>query len=220
MVLDAVGPLTFILEAAAQDKLTMVDAVDAAQTALKLLGNASCHLAMERRRNVLTDLNPSLKDMAEEDKLFKDAAPNLFGEGFLKKAKERDEELKVLKSTKQMPKKPTNWQSRDNQFFSRTPLLCTGHQGRRSIQRPQQTVCQTKALPTKWKVTDSPPQQPELKKQKTSQPTQMYHVFQSLPLVTNILVQDCYLKNIYQSTIVKQLLGMGLKDIAPTLAQK
>ena len=100
----------------------MADAIDAVQTALKLLGNASCHLAMERRRNVLTDLNPNLKDMAEEDKLFRDAAPNLFGEGFSKKAKERDEELKVLKSAKQMPKKTANWRNRDNQFF----------QGRRS----------------------------------------------------------------------------------------
>ena len=59
----------------------------AAQTALKLLGNASCHLSMERRKNVLSDLNPSLKDMAEEDKLYREVAPNLFGEGFSRKAK-------------------------------------------------------------------------------------------------------------------------------------
>ena len=43
LVLDAVGPLAFVLEAAAQ--LTEEAAVEAAQTALKLLGNASCHLA-------------------------------------------------------------------------------------------------------------------------------------------------------------------------------
>ena len=79
------------------------------RTALKLLGNASSHLAMERRRNVLTDLNPNLKDMAEEDKVFKDAAPNLFGDGFLRKAKERDDELKALRNTRQPPKKGTNW---------------------------------------------------------------------------------------------------------------
>ena len=151
LVLDAVGPLAYILEAAGQDNFTMADAVDAVQTALKLLGNASCHLAMERRRNVLTDLNPNLKDMAEEDKLFRDVAPNLFGEGFSKKAKERDKELKVLKSTKQVPKKTANWRNRDNHFFSRMLLLCTGHQGRRNVQRPQQTICQTKALPTKRK---------------------------------------------------------------------
>lgn len=47
IVLDALGPLTYILDAAAQDNLSMADAIDSAQTALKLLGNASGHLAME-----------------------------------------------------------------------------------------------------------------------------------------------------------------------------
>ena len=65
---------------------------------LKLLRNASSHLAMERRRNALTDLHvhatPNLKNMAEEDD--KGKAPKLFGDGFSKKkAKERDGELKA-----------------------------------------------------------------------------------------------------------------------------
>lgn len=118
LVLDAVGPLASILETATKGKLTEEMAVEAVQTALKLLGNASCHLAAERRRNVLTDLNPTLKEMADEDKLFKDAAPNLFGEGFSKKAKERDDELKVLRNTRHQPKKNnTGWKGKENQFF-------------------------------------------------------------------------------------------------------
>ena len=44
------------------------------------------------------DLNPNLKEMAE-DKLYKEAAPNLFGDSFSRKAKERDDKLKVLRST-------------------------------------------------------------------------------------------------------------------------
>lgn len=95
------------------------------------------------RRNYLTDL----KDMTE---LLKEAAPNIFREGFSKKAKERFEELKVLKSRKQAPKRTTNWRNKDFQFFQ-------GHrsyaQARRCIQRPQQTVFQAKALPGKAQTT-------------------------------------------------------------------
>ena len=42
LVLDAVGPLAFVLESAARGNLTHDDTVEAVQTALKLLGNASC----------------------------------------------------------------------------------------------------------------------------------------------------------------------------------
>ena len=38
--------------------------------------------------NALSDRNPNLKDMAEEDSLYKEAAPKLFGDGFSKKAKD------------------------------------------------------------------------------------------------------------------------------------
>ena len=120
LVLDAVGPLAFVLESAARGSLTQESAIEAAQTALKLLGNASCHLATERRRNALADLNPNLKEMAEEDSLYAEATPNLFGDGFSKKAKERDDELKVLRSAKVPQKKSTfntQWKGRDNQFF-------------------------------------------------------------------------------------------------------
>ena len=119
LVLDAVGPLAFVLESAARGSLTQESTVEAVRTALRLLGNASCHLATERRRNVLADLNPNLKEMAEG--IYKEAAPNLFGDGFAKKAKERDDELKVLRSARQGPQKrpnpSTNWKGRDSQFF-------------------------------------------------------------------------------------------------------
>ena len=50
LCLDAVGPLTHILEEAAKGELTQKAALEAAQTALKLLGNASALASRERRR--------------------------------------------------------------------------------------------------------------------------------------------------------------------------
>ena len=67
--------------------------MEVAQTALKLLGNTSMQVNWEHYRCVIESTNPSLMDLADEDELFKNAVPQLFGEGFPKKAKERDEEL-------------------------------------------------------------------------------------------------------------------------------
>ena len=102
-------------------------------------------------------------------------------------------------------------------FFSRTPFICPGHKGRQCILRPQSPVQQAKIILTKRKDTDQPSEQ-QLKKLRTSEPvTVTLCVFPSLPLVLSLLVQDCYLPHLYQSTIVEQLLGMGVKDIDPSL---
>ena len=78
---------TYILEEAAFE-LTQKSALEAAQTALKLLGNASANISREHRKNAIQSMNAQqLVDMAEDDTIFKDAAPSLFGEGFCKKAK-------------------------------------------------------------------------------------------------------------------------------------
>ena len=96
LVLDAAGHLAAILESKARGNFNLDSVVDAVHTALKLLGNASCHSAVERRKNLLSDLNPNFKDMAEEDEVFKSLAPQLFGDGLSMKAKERDDELNAL----------------------------------------------------------------------------------------------------------------------------
>ena len=103
--------------------------------------------------------------------------------------------------------------------FSRAPLLCTGHQGRRRIQRPQPGIQPATTLPTKRKGTEQPSEQPELKKQRTSELSVIY-VYPDLPLVTSILIQKKFLNNIHKSIIVKQLLDLGLRDIAPSLAHR
>ena len=97
LMLDAVGPVTYILEEAVKGQLNQKSVIDAAQTALHLLGNASMHANRERRRNVIQSMNPQILDMADEDAIYEAAAPSLFGDGFCKKAKERDEELQSLK---------------------------------------------------------------------------------------------------------------------------
>ena len=90
------GPLTYVLEEATKGELTIKAEGEAAQTALKRLGNASRHDSRERRKVALQHLNCSLTDMSEDNNIFLSAAPALFGDGFCKKAKERDEELKCL----------------------------------------------------------------------------------------------------------------------------
>ena len=126
----------------------------AAQTALKLLGNTRCHLAMERRKNALSDMNPNLKDTAEEDSLYKEAAPNFFFWRWVLEKGKRDDELKAPRSTRQAPKKTTsnNWKGKDHQFFQGR---CPFTQGRRSVQRPQQTL-RHRPYPSRGKAQINP----------------------------------------------------------------
>ena len=126
LVLDAVGPLSTILEEAAKGTLSVKTATEAAQTALKFLGNASMHMNRERRRIAIEAMNPSLTDLAEDDEAFTKAAPLLFGEGFAKKAKERDEELKCLNKASKHPSfKP----GQNPQFFRGSRPQTYSHHG-------------------------------------------------------------------------------------------
>ena len=94
--LEALGPITFILKEAVKGQLNQKLAIEVAQTALRFLGNASVNASSERRKSALQNMNTRLLDMAEDDAIYKSAAPSLFGDGFCKNTKERDEELKCL----------------------------------------------------------------------------------------------------------------------------
>ena len=96
LLLDAVGPLTYVLEEAGKETLTVQATVEACQQALAFIGNANMHLNRERRRNAILCMNRDLAEIAEDDDTFKTSAPQLFGDGFSRKAKERSEELKCL----------------------------------------------------------------------------------------------------------------------------
>ena len=120
LMLDAVGPVTYILESAAKGELTQKPAIEAIQTALKLLGNASGIANRERRKSGLQSLNPRLVAMAEDEAIYKTAGTLLFGEGFTKKAKERDDELKCLNQATSSTNKASSSSSssqKSNFFF-------------------------------------------------------------------------------------------------------
>ena len=115
LILDAVGPLAYILEEAQKGSLMVESAVKAAKTALRFLGYASAHVAQNRRRKVLKELNRDLEGLTEDDKEFAEAAPNLFGDGFARKCKEHIENVRALhKTTGKLLR---------GQFFSREPPL-------------------------------------------------------------------------------------------------
>ena len=64
--------------------------------ALRLLGNAVFQVSKIRRKKILKICNPDIQDLADNEETFKSAAPNLFGENFEKKMKERAEAVKIL----------------------------------------------------------------------------------------------------------------------------
>ena len=98
-MLDAVAPLTHILEENQKGALTPEVATKATKVALGLLGNAAAHQAKERRKNVLKDMNKDVMPLAEEDDQFKDAAPLLFGEGFEKKMKDHVDAVRCIRKS-------------------------------------------------------------------------------------------------------------------------
>ena len=68
--LDTTAPLTAIIETAEEGKLTPDMAVSAAQMALFLMGNTHQYMAQERCKRVLMNLNPTIKSMASDEKVF------------------------------------------------------------------------------------------------------------------------------------------------------
>ena len=115
-VLDALAPLTSLLETDSKgeapltslletdskgETITHDQALDAAVTAVQLLGNASAQITHGRRTKVLTHLNKSLLPLLEEDDNFKDVAPSLFGPEFARKSKELIDQVKAIWSTTQ-----------------------------------------------------------------------------------------------------------------------
>ena len=65
--LDVVAPLTAIFEGSNAGKLMPEQAYAAAQSALCLLGNANNHMAQEKRKRILMNVNPTLKSMVGEE---------------------------------------------------------------------------------------------------------------------------------------------------------
>ena len=115
--LDATAPLTTIIETAEEGKLTPDVAVSAVQTALFLMGNAHQHMAQEGHKRILMNLNPAIKSMASDEKVFRKAAPMLFGDEFAKLAAERVDQLKAISKFS----KPA--EQKRNHFLDPTPEI-------------------------------------------------------------------------------------------------
>ena len=68
--------------------LTLKDAAEMAQQALKLLENASATISVDRRQKTTHYLNWELSNLVKDQKTFTDTASLLFGKDFDKQAKE------------------------------------------------------------------------------------------------------------------------------------
>ena len=95
---DAIGPLAFLLEEASKEGTTSIPTqvvAKATRTALRLLGSATSHISILRKK-ILQDLNPDLQDLVEREDVFKSTALLLFGENFEVKAKAYTEGLRAM----------------------------------------------------------------------------------------------------------------------------
>lgn len=114
-VLDAVAPLTSIVEANSKgETISHKQAVNAATAAIELVGNASSQMSHYRRTRIITGLNKTLLPLLDDDKNFKQAAPNLFGSDFAQKSKDLVDQVKAMRSSVRDPKPP-------GQFFRNIP---------------------------------------------------------------------------------------------------
>ena len=121
LVLDPVGPLLHLIERLQNEdeELTTEDAVASLHDALRLVGNASCQISTIRRKKVLKALNPEIQDLAAEEEHFREAAPQLFGNGFEKVMKDRAESIKILQKASK-----TSLPQQQKKLFSKRPLHC------------------------------------------------------------------------------------------------
>ena len=122
--LDAVGPLTGILEDINNGKLLAIDDVETAvKAALSFLGNASHRCTSIRRQGVLQDYNKDLVSYAlETDDLFSSATKTLLGPAFPEKAATHLRQMKTLRESKSevtSKQKQQNFQKAPSHYHQR-----------------------------------------------------------------------------------------------------
>ena len=192
LMLDAVGPITYILDEAAKGKLSQKTVMEAAQTGLKLLW---------QRRLALQSMNPALTDMADDDFLYRAAASSLFGEGFSKKAKRC---LNQATSSSRPTSIPGQYRGGD--FFLRGRSYRNGPQEWPTWDRPRTQRAEGRV-----------PQEPPIPStQEASRPKEKLGLIKGsdLPIVTLILINKNYLPHLIQSPIIQSLAQMGIQNMA------
>ena len=112
LTLDAVGPLTDLLEKMAavgessEDSLDLQVVEDAVQSAVVLLGNASTQFSIYCWTKVLEEFNKDLISFAKEkEPELRGAAPQLFDSAFTKQAADYLEQMETLRKAKGKGKK-------------------------------------------------------------------------------------------------------------------
>ena len=94
--LDVARPLLALIEGVQKKELTPEDVLSHANDTLELLGNSVAATSKIRRKRVLKVCNPDISSLADDQELYSNAPPMLFGEGFEMKIKGRAEALKIL----------------------------------------------------------------------------------------------------------------------------
>ena len=119
LMLDAVGPLTDLLEKMGnsedgnEETLDFQVVEDTIQSALAFLGNAATQFSIYRRTKILEEYNKELVSFSEElEPELRAAAPLLFGPSFTKQAADHLGQVEALKKVKGKGKK----------VFTRPPL--------------------------------------------------------------------------------------------------
>ena len=81
-ILDPTGPLVQLLEACQSGTVEQDEAKSTHSGTITLLRNRSSQISKLRRKKVLKKVNADIQDLDNEEEIFKDAAPKLFGNGF------------------------------------------------------------------------------------------------------------------------------------------
>ena len=92
---DAMGPIAWLWDKMQPGSVDMNTARSAIHSSLLLIGNASAHFNVERRKAIMKHLNTDIKFLAEAE--FPDGGPYLFGKDFGKRAKAAADDVRALK---------------------------------------------------------------------------------------------------------------------------
>ena len=93
--MDAMGPLTWLCDKMHQGSVSEDNVRNAIHSSTSLLGNASAHFNVQRRKAIMKHLNADIKHLAEAE--FPDKGPYLFGEDFGRRTKAAAEDVRALK---------------------------------------------------------------------------------------------------------------------------
>ena len=211
-VLDLIGPFVQLLEECQSGTLEQDEAISTLCGAITLLGNASFQISKLRGKKVLKELNADIQDLADEEEIFKDAAPKLFRNGFEQTAKERAEAIKLLTGARPPQNPPVH------KTFFRTncpsyPQQGGSYQSFWGGQKPFPAFLLTR----KRKLLNDPTQVKRRCQSPQTALSDIVYVGRDLPLIFHLLIIQNYCAN---PIVMNQLFTRGISSVAQVVAQK